>query len=404
MRILIAHNRYQQPGGEDAVVKTEFNLLKDFGEEVRLYERTNDEINHYSVVQKINFLWNMGWSEDSYNDIRRVLKEFSPEVVHFHNIFFTLTPSVYQACRDEDIPVVQSLHNFRLLCSNGLFFRNNKVCEECLDHKNLWRGVYYGCYRNSRLMTALMVRMLKDHWDKRTWLDQINLYIAFTEFSRCKYITAGIPPEKIAVKPHVNPNHSSWENSDKGYALFVGRLAPEKGVKVLLEAWKKRPLLPLKIVGDGPLATELKKEAQNIKQVEFLGFVSQDRCGDYMKGAKFLLIPSLCYENFTRVVAESYSYGIPVLASSLGGFPEVVLDKETGLLFRPGDADDLLTKIEWFLSHENYRSSMQQNIRKVYATTYGARKNYETLMDIYKKAITNKKIDRGQMRTSQIML
>lgn len=392
MRILIAHNRYQQPGGEDAVVKTEFNLLKDFGEEVRLYERTNEEINNYSLTRKINFLWNMGWSQWSYNDIRRVLKEFAPEVVHFHNIFFILTPSVYQACRDEGISVVQSLHNFRLLCSNALFFRDNRVCEECLEHKNLWRGVYYGCYRNSRLMTALMVRMLKSHWDKRTWIDQVDLYITATEFSRRKYITAGIPPEKIAVKPHVDPDGSWKENSDKGYALFVGRLTPEKGVDVLLKAWKKKPLLPLKVLGDGPQAAKLKKEAQGISQVEFLGFVSQDRYGEYMRGAKFLIVPSLCYENFPRVVAEIYSCGIPVVASALGGFPEIISDKETGLLFRPGDEDDLLSKIEWLLSHPDQCLAMQLNIRKGYATTNSGCRNYETLVGIYKKAVASRQL------------
>lgn len=392
MRILIAHNRYQQPGGEDAVVKTEFDLLRNFGEDVRLYERTNDEINTYSFLRKINFLWNMGWSEGSYHDFRRVLKEFAPQVVHFHNIFFTLTPSVYEACRDENIPVVQSLHNFRLLCSNALFFRNNRVCEECLEHKNLWRGVYHGCYRNSRLMTALMVRMLKDHWSKNTWLDQIDFYIAGTEFARQKYITAGIPSEKIVVKPNIDPNDRLMENIDKGYALFVGRLAPEKGVDVLLEAWRKRSILPLKILGDGPQAALLKKQAQGLDQIEFLGFVSPDRCGEYMKGAKFLIIPSLCYENFPRVIAESYSYGVPVLASSFGGFPEIVTDQETGLLFRPGDTDDLLNKVGWLLSHEDQRRGMQQNIRKVYATTYGARKNYETLMAVYKKVVASRKL------------
>lgn len=391
MRILIAHNRYQQPGGEDAVAKTEFNLLQGFGEEARLYERTNEEINDYSLARKINFLWNMGWSEGSYNDFRRVLKEFAPQVVHFHNIFFTLTPSVYQACRDEGIPVVQSLHNFRLLCSNALFFRNNRVCEECLEHKNLWRGVYYGCYRNSRLMTALMVRMLKKHWDQGTWADQVDLYITATEFSRSKYVTSGIAPEKIVVKSNFDSNEFSGTNTDQGYALFVGRLASEKGADVLLRAWKKKSLLPLKILGDGPQAAELRRQAQGIDQVEFLGFVSQDRCGEYMRGAKFLIVPSLCYENFPKVIAESYSYGIPVLASSLGVFPEIVRERETGLLFRPGDADDLLEKIQWFMAKDEHRQRMRERIREVHAQTYSARRNYEMLMAIYKKAVTNRK-------------
>ena len=270
------------------------------------------------------------------------------------------------------------------------FFREGKVCEECLDHKNLWRGVYYGCYRNSRLMTALVVRMLQDHWKRGTWLDMVDLYITATEFSRRKYITAGIPAEKIAVKPNVNLTDTVKENQDQGYALYAGRLTREKGVQVLLEAWKKKTYLPLKILGDGPMAAELKKELQDIKEVDLLGFVPEDRYEECMKGAKFLIVPSLCYENFPRVVAEAYSYGVPVLASSLGGFPEIVLEGKTGLLFRPGDVDHLLEKIQWMVSHQDHRPAMRENIRQVYATSYSARKNYEMLIDIYKKAISDK--------------
>lgn len=390
MRILIAHNRYRHPGGEDAVVKTEFNLLKNFGEEVRLYERSNDELNDYSFFQKMGFLWNMGWSKNSYDDFRRVLREFSPDVVHFHNIFFTLTPSVYQACRDENIPVVQSLHNFRLLCSNALFFRDNRVCEECLEHKNLWRGVFYGCYRNSRLMTALMVRMLENHWKRRTWLTGVDRYITATEFSRRKYIAGGIPAERIVVKPNVHANGVYKENQDQGYALYAGRLTPEKGVQVLLKAWKKKALLPLKVVGDGPWGAEFKRQAQDIREVEFVGFVAKDRYEEYLKGAKFLVVPSLCYENFPKVVAEAYAYGIPIVASDLGGFPEIIDDQKTGLLFRPNDENDLLEKVQWLLSRQDRRVLLQQNIRKVYATTYGVRKNYETLIEIYQKAIADR--------------
>ncbi len=396
MRILIVHNRYQQPGGEDAVASTEFDLLKDFGQEVRLYERGNDEIKDYSLLERMNSLWKMGWSEDSYNYIRKILKEFSPDVVHCHNIFFAITPSVYQACRDEGVPVVQSLHNFRLLCSNALFFRGGKVCEECLDHKNLWRGVFYGCYRNSRLMTALMVRMLQDHWKRGTWLDMVDLYITATEFSRRKYITAGIPAEKIAVKPHVNLSDTVKENRDQGYALYAGRLTPEKGVRILLEAWKKKAYLPLKIVGDGPMAAELKKEFQGI-EVDFLGFVPEGRYDECMKGAKFLIVPSLCYENFPRVVAEAYSYGVPVLASSLGGFPEIVFEGRTGLLFRPGDIDHLLEKIQWMVSHQDQRRVMEENIRQIYTTSFSARKNYEMLMDIYTKAVAQRTVAKAKV-------
>ncbi len=434
MKILIVHNRYREAGGEDAVVQTEFNLLKNFKEEVRLYERSNTEIDDYSFSQKLNFLWRMGRmgsTGSSCEELRRILREFKPDVVHFHNIFFILTPAVYQVCIKENIPVVQSLHNFRLLCSNALFFRNNKVCEECFEQKNLWRGVRYGCYKNSRGMTALLVRMLENHWKRGTWIKDVDMYITATEFGRKKYIAAGIPSERIVVKPNIDVRSYSkipvqlrvprgvnmWEdphwaegptgdssrqddpqqlcadpkNGDGGYALYAGRLSSEKGVDVLLKAWKKKAFLPLKIAGDGPLAAQLKEDARGIQNVEFLGFIPSDRYQDYFKNAKFLIVPSLCYENFPRVVAEAYRYGIPVVASDLGGFPEIVLDQQTGALFRAGDEDDLLKKIQWLVSQDQERPSMQKKIHELYTTLYSERRNYETLKDVYSQAIARKK-------------
>ena len=393
MKILIVHNRYREPGGEDAVVQTEFNLLKSFKEDVRLYERNNAEIDDHSFFERLKFLWQMGSCRDSCGDLGRILREFKPDVVHFHNIFFMLTPAVYQVCVDENIPVVQSLHNFRLLCSNALFFRNNRVCEECFEHKNLWRGVRYGCYRNSRWMTALMVRMLENYWKKGTWIKDVDMYITATEFGRRKYIAAGIPSERIVVKPNIDREKVSMEqeSQDGGYALYAGRLSPEKGVEVLLKAWRKKSLLPLKIAGDGPLTDQLKRDAEGIPDLEFLGFVSSDRYQEYFKKAKFLIVPSLCYENFPRVVAEAYLYGIPVVASDLGGFPEIVRHQETGALFRAGDHDDLLNKIQWLMSQESERPLMRRKIHELYTTLYSERRNYETLKDIYARAIAREK-------------
>lgn len=391
MKILIVHNRYQQPGGEDAVVRTEFNLLKDFGQDVRLYERGNDEIKDYSLLERMNFLWEMGWSEDSYRDIRKILKEFSPDVVHCHNIFFTITPSVYQACRDEGIPVVQSLHNFRLLCSNALFFRNHQICEECIERNDLTRGIYHRCYKKSWLLTAAVVRMIKQHWQKGTWVNMVDHYIMASEFGRQKYAAAGIPKEKISVKPHVVYPDAPKSHQDMGYALCVGRLSEEKGVRTLLEAWREAGDLPLKIAGDGPLADELRQYVKDhhIPNVEFLGFISDEQYHSYMRGAKLLIVPSICYENFPRIVVEAYSYGIPVVASSLGSFPEIVKDKQTGRLFKPACAHDLAEKIQWILSHEAELNIMRQNVKKLHREEYSGLKNYEMLMDVYRMVIPN---------------
>lgn len=386
MRILIAHNHYNQAGGEDAVVKTESALLKKFNQEVYLYERHNKEIDSYSLFKKLNFLLRLDWSKDSYRQIKKIIREFRPDVAHFHNIFFVMTPSVYFACKEEGVPVVQSQHNFRLICSNGLLFRDNQVCEECVQ-KTLWRGVYHRCYKNSRLATALVVRMLQKHWKQDTWRKMIDLHIALSEFSRQKLVAGGIPPHKIVVKPNFIYPDSKNQRTDRGYALYVGRLSVEKGVYVLLDAWKSIKNLPLKIMGDGPLSGRLQSyvESQGIHQVDFLGYVPEGRYEECMKGAKILIVPSVCYENFPRVIAEAFSYGIPVVASRLGSMEELVKDKETGLLFRAGDPHDLKEKITWMLEHGDELEQMGKKARREYEEKYAAETSYKNLMDIYRK-------------------
>lgn len=397
MRILIAHNRYQQPGGEDAVVKTEFDLLKNFGQDVMLYERTNDEINDYSLAEKINFLWNVGWSQQSYDNFRRVLKDFSPDVVHFHNIFFTLSPSVYQACRDENIPVVQSLHNFRLLCSNGLFFRNGQPCEKCIK-KSFWHGVYHGCFKGSRAATVFIARMLARHWKAGTWNDMVDVFVTATEFTRGKYVQGGIDPEKIVLKPNFlypSPASIGYADLRKKGALYVGRLSEEKGVDVLLEAWKSISGIPLRIVGSGPLLEKFQKYVRenHILNVEFLGHVSSREYEVNMREAKILLVPSRCYENFPRIVAEAYAYGLPVVASRLGSLAEIIEDGRTGYLFAPGDADDLILKVNKALCDEDRLLKMSAVARQVFEEKYGPDKNYQRLIDIYHQAIEQKQKD-----------
>jgi len=237
MKILIGHNYYQIPGGEDAVFKSEQKVLKDFGEEVITYERHNSEFNSLPAIDKLKYLSHFGSSSRTYREIRLLIQKFKPDVAHFHNIFFMMTPSAYLACKDEGVPIIQSQHNFRLLCSNGLFYRNNKPCEDCLE-KTLWEGVKHRCYRNSILLTGLVARMVAEHWKQRTWTDMVDLYIVAAEFTRQKYIQRGIPENKIIVKPHFSPRDSGRGKGEDGYALYVGRLSEEKGVDILIEAWK----------------------------------------------------------------------------------------------------------------------------------------------------------------------
>lgn len=389
MRILIGHNHYKIPGGEDAVVQAEYSLLRDFGEQVFLYKRSNREFDSSSVMGKLKYMRTLGWSSETYRDIKALVRRFRPDVAHFHNIFYVITPAAYFACKEEGIPVVQSQHNFRLICSNGLLYRNNKVCEDCL-HKSLWQGVYHGCYGNSRVLTAFIAGMLIDHWKKGTWENTVDLYITASQFGRQKLIEGGLPPEKIVVKPNfVYPVPDIQQRQEENYALYVGRLSREKGVHMLLEAWRSIPYCPLKIMGDGPLAGGLKKYAKDhgIKNVDFLGFTSPEEYNRVMNGAKFLLVPSQCYESFPRIIVEAFSYGIPIVASRLGTLAEIVEDEKTGLLFDPADTNDLIAKIHWINQHNEDLLKMGKMARCVFEEKYMARKNFDSLMDIYNRAI-----------------
>lgn len=390
MRILIGHNHYKIPGGEDAVVASEYSLLRDFGADALLYKRSNVELDSRSLPAKLRNMHQWSWSPETYRDIRTLARRFKPDVAHFHNIFYVITPAAYFACCDAGVPVVQSQHNFRLVCSNGLLYRQNKVCEDCLN-KSLWQGVYHGCYGNSRVLTALIARMLMGHWKKRTWQSMVDMYITASQFGRQKLITAGIDGGKVIVKPNfVYPDPGgAAAGHRRRYALYVGRLSREKGVNILLEAWRSLPDFPLRVVGDGPLSGSLKDYVRRhgMSNVEFCGHVNQTEYERHMREAGFLVVPSVCYENFPRIVAEAFAYGIPVLASRLGSLEEIIEDKGNGVLFRAGDPSDLAQKVHWLVGPGNELGRMAKQARDTFEQKYSARQNYEKLMVVYNRVI-----------------
>ncbi len=394
MRILIAHNLYQVPGGEDAVARSEAELLQAFGEEVNLYQRRNAELNRLDLFKRLSHFSALGYNRASYLEMRELIRRHRPQVAHFHNIFYMMTPAVYQACRDEGVAVVQSLHNFRMMCSNGLFFRHGKVCEDCLT-KNVWEGVRHGCFRKSVPMTLAMASTLDNQWRRGTWLRDIDLYIAAAEFTRKKYIQRGIPPEKIVLKPHfVYPEPKLQPQERRGnYALYLGRLSQEKGVDVMLNAWRALSDFPLKVVGTGPEEQKLKKAVsdEGMKNIEFTGFCGPQECEAHLRGAKFVIIPSVCYENFPRVVVEAFACGLPIIASRLGSLAELVEDGKTGILVEPGNASELSKKIRWCFENPMEIERMGHNARRVFGEKYSSRANYEKLMQIYNQAVNQLK-------------
>lgn len=389
MNVLVIHNTYQQPGGEDVVVDQETKLLERHGHKVITYKRSNDEIEGLSFGQKLGLISRMVSADDTKIAVRRIIRDLKPEVVHVHNTFLMVSPSVYEVCQEEDVPVVQTLHNYRLICPASTLFRDNQPCEGCLTH-NLLRSVQHGCYRDSRLMSAAIARMLQTHRLRRTWDTQIDGYVAISSFVREKFVQAGFPAGTITVKPNFVDPDPGERFDHRDYALFVGRLSPEKGLLTLLQAWERLPCtVPLVIAGDGPMRPQLEAEVarKGLSRVHFAGRLRRQETYDAIKRSAFLVVPSIWYEPFGLVVAEAFACGTPVLGASVGGIEEMLEDQVTGLHFTPGDPEGLANKVAWAWSHATEMAAMGKAARRVYEDRYTANKNYDLLMGIYDSAI-----------------
>jgi len=326
------------------------------------------------------------WNSSLKGKFEQAIRQHRPDLVHVHNTFPLASPAVIHAAKAEGVPVVMTLHNYRLLCVNALFFREGRVCEDCLGRLP-WRGVVHGCYRDSRLASLGVASMLALHRALGTW-NLVDRFIALTEFARQKFVEGGLPAEKIVVKPNfVHPDPGPGEGRG-GYALFVGRLSPEKGVRTLLRAWGLLGgRVPLKVVGDGPLAGEVREAARRLPGVEWLGRKSPEEVYALMGEAAFLVFPSEWYEGFPRVLAEALAKGLPILATALGSQASIVADGRTGLHFRPGDPEDLAAKVEWLLLHPEELRRMRREARAEYEAKYTAERNYQLLMEIYGQAL-----------------
>jgi glycosyltransferase involved in cell wall biosynthesis len=385
MKILIAHNYYQQPGGEDQCVAAEAALLRAQGHEVIKYSLHNDSISELGRFQVAS---RTIWSQPAYQEMRALIRARRPQIVHFHNTFPLISPAAYYAARAENVRVVQTLHNFRLLCPNAIFFRAGRVCEDCLGRSIPWPGVVHKCYRDSRAASATAAVMLTAHRAVETWHKAVDVFIALTQFSRDKFIQGRLPAGKIAVKPNfVYPDPGLGAGTGK-YGLFVGRLSAEKGLDTLLKAWAiLRENVPLKIVGDGPLAAMVEEAAANDSRIEWLGRKPAEEVHALIGEARFLLCPSSCYENFPMVIVEAFAKGTPVIASDLGAMAEVVGHGRTGLRFGPGGASDLASTVQDLSADLPALSRMRQAARKEYDDKYTVESNYRLLAAIYERVL-----------------
>jgi glycosyltransferase involved in cell wall biosynthesis len=374
MRILFVHNAYQHRGGEDSVVEAEIALLRSHGHTVETYFRSNDDV---SGMSSLALARNTLWSPRTPLDLSELIRRFKPDVIHVHNTFPLISPSLYWAAERAGVPVVQTLHNFRLMCLNALFLREGKVCEDCMGHLP-WRGVARACYRGSRAASGALAGMLTLHRGLGTYRSKVARYIALNEFCRGKFIEGGLPAERVVVKPNF-VDFDAPEPVPRAGLLFVGRLSVEKGVTALAEAMALLPDVQLRVAGDGPEAGLL----DGVAGVTRLGSLPGEAVRGEMSRAAALVVPSICFENFPRTIAEAFASGLPVIASRIGALADIVTDGKTGLLFEPGNPQDLADKMAWAQAKPERMVAMGRNARAQYEAEFSAEVNYRRLMEIY---------------------
>lgn len=383
MRVLIVHNRYQQAGGEDAVARAEAALLRTHGVAVELLERSNLELKGVRVALAAAGTL---WSWPSAELVRNRVRATRAEVVHVHNTFPLLSPSVYWAARAAGAVVVQTLHNYRLFCVGATLERDERICEDCLG-RSPWRGAMHACYRSSRPASLVAAASLALHRVIGSYRNQVDRYIALNRFCRDKFVVAGLPLERLAIKPNfVDLPRPPGLRPRRGL-LYAGRLSREKGLLVLAEAarapgWTR----PLDLIGTGPLAAQL-AEAPGLRR---LGPLPARAVYAHMRRALALVLPSVWYEAFPRVLVEAYACGLPVIASRLGALAELVEEGVTGLLFEPGNAAALRTRIDWALAHPEAMARMGWAARACYERCYTPADNFAQLTGIYRQALAER--------------
>lgn len=382
MKVLLVHNRYQERGGEDSVFEAERALLEGAGATVEAHEATNHCID--SLASRIGAFARVSRNGPAIAPLLERVREARFDVVHIHNFFPLLSPYLHEALAGCGLPVVQTLHNFRLLCANGMFLREDRVCELCLGSKR--HALVHRCYRGSLAGTLAVLRAQRASIGNPRWISSVARFIALTDFARERFISAGLPASRIVVKPNstLDPG-SSRSAGDKNGALFVGRIAPGKGVGVLLEAWRELPHVPLTIVGDGPQIEQARAQAPS--NVTFRGLQSRDEVLARMKEAAFLVMPSTWYEGFPVTLVEALACGLPVIASRHGGLPEMVSHGKTGFLSAPGDAQALAATVRHAFGGVVDREAMGRAARASYEEHFLPETNARQLLEIYREAM-----------------
>ncbi|MDC0317571.1 glycosyltransferase [bacterium] len=387
MKILLCHNRYQHAGGEDRVFDDEGALLEKYGHQVLRFTISNDSIvdmNRFELVAKTF------WNNAVASELAQIIRRDRPDVMHVTNAFPLISPSAYKVAKDHGVGVVQSIHNYRMLCPKAQFVRNSQVCEKCLGKRFAWPAIYHACYKENRLATTVVAAMTAFHRARDSWSQLVDRFIAPTQFVKDKHVEGGFDAGQIDVKPNFVFPDPGIGDGGGNYVAFAGRLSAEKGVDTLLETWQHlKADVRLKIAGDGPLANSVKSAAVADSRIEWLGRIEKKQMTDLLGQATCLIMPSVCYETFGLTIVEAFARGTPVIASRMGAMQELVQDGKNGFLVEPGNAKQFAEKVEQVFKMDP--AKVRVTARHEFESKYTAEANQQWLIDIYGKTLSTQR-------------
>jgi glycosyltransferase involved in cell wall biosynthesis len=389
LSVLYVHNRYQERGGEDSVFEAESALFESRGHRVARLEFDNKNLpENPSMAGKLKLAADTIWSRSARKRLQSVIDDFQPDIVHFHNTLPQVSPAAYRIARSRGAAVLQTLHNFRLVCPSGLMYRDGKPCESCVGQSFAVSGIVHGCYRGSRSQTASVAAMLSVHRALGTWHRDVDLYLSCSAFAKEKVTAGGYPADKIMVKPNfVYPDLAQGDHTGD-YVLYASRVTETKGIETLLRAYAENPegLPPLRVVHGGDMLPLVEASAARDPRISSFGQISRDEVLVMMREARALVFPSIWYENFPMAITEAFAVGLPVIGSRIGALPELIQDGVNGLLFEPRNAGDLAEKLRRIAADDALAAEMGQAARDTYVSRYSVDIAYELLLTAYLRA------------------
>ena len=394
MRIVVCHNYFRERGGEDQVFEEEVRLLRVRGHEVATFVRHNDDFQ--SRGETVRVALSSPWNRRAAADLEDLVRKKRADIVHFHNWFPQISPAGFYAARRGGAAVVQTLHNYRWACPKGIFFRDGMVCEECIGRRVPWPAVRHSCYRDSKAGSSVVSVTIGLHNVLNTTHRVIDAFIAPGPFMKGKMVEAGLPRERIHIKPNFLSADPGPGSGEGGYMMYLGRLSLEKKVDTLLAAWARLGrTVPLKVAGVGPLRSDVEAAAHNDPSIEYLGFAPNDALDGLLGDARALLFTSGTYEGMPMTILKAYAKGTPVIANRLGAMQDMVEDGRTGWHVTPNDPEELARVVKIAFNPSLDVNPMRDAARSKYLMNYTPDRVYETAMKVYQAAIRHRHNNRA---------